>query len=109
MKVWETFSVAIYGVWCRINRTKRPSLPKLLWFMLFFCKRPISIRLYNTPGNMLKRLPRSVRNKQRGRLGVMHRVPCIGREGLFWGKSAWFGVVAHTPAQTLAGKSLGMS
>lgn len=49
----------------------------------------------NAPGNMLKRSPRSVRNKQRRRLGVMQRVLCSGRvdterEELFQGKSAGF-------------------
>jgi len=86
------FRVAIYGVWCRINWTKRPSLPELLWLVLFFCKRPIQITLHNTPGNMLKGSPPSIRNKQRGRLGVMQHVLCIGRAD---GGKACFGVNQH--------------
>lgn len=69
MKVWETFRVAIYGVWCGINWTKRPSLPELLWFMVFFCKRPVQITLYNTPGNVVKKSLQSIRSKQRGGWG----------------------------------------
>ena len=34
-----------------------------------FCKRPIQITLYSTPGNMLKKSPRSIRNKQEGKAG----------------------------------------